>query len=105
MSGNKENRRMVKVDVKLEHAEEINTGYELQLQHNQPYTYDPIKKQIVCSPGTTFVDMKELKDSSNRGEDRMKTVDKGISRVSSKNFFKFSKITIIKTLQLKLKFR
>ena len=86
VSHNKENeggkrRKMVKVDIKLEATEEKYTGQESELD-SKPYIYDPIKKQIMCTPGTTFIDMKEIKDEENKNEDRMKTVDKGISKVS-----------------------
>ena len=87
MSENKENMqqivRKVKVDVKVEPFEEVNTENNPKV-NDQPYVYDPIKKQIICSKGTIFVDMKELKDEINQDEERMRTVDRGISRVSFK---------------------
>ena len=78
------------MDIKLENFEELNTD-RAQEMISYPYTYDPIRKQIICAPGTVFVDLKEIKDENNKNENRMKTIHKGFSRVSPKTKFFFSK--------------
>ena len=76
--------KLVHVKAEIDQNDDFTAVYVPKL-NNWPYTYDEERKLVICPRGSTYVEMKEQKTEENKDEERMRSVDTGISQV--KHFF------------------
>ena len=81
MANNSQKRKqLVHVKAEIDPNENLSAEYVPKL-NNWPYTYDEERKLVICPRGSTYLIMKEGKTKENEDEERMKSVNTGISQV------------------------